>query len=154
MLRILWNPKVHYRIHKRSLFVPILSQINPVQALPPNALRSVLILSSYLRLSLPSGLLPTGVLTKAPYAILLTPDHVMLLDLITWIFGEEYIPWSSSLRSFRQSPVTLSLLGPNLFLSTLFSNSLSLCSSLNFGDQVSHSHTTTRKIIVQCLRKY
>jgi hypothetical protein len=39
-------------------------------------------------------------------------------------------------------------LGPNILLSTLFSNTIGLCSSLNVRDQLSHPHKTTGKIIV------
>jgi hypothetical protein len=46
------------------------------------------------------------------------------------------------------SPFTSSLFGPNIPLSTLFSNTLSLRSSLNVRDQVSHPYRTTGKIIV------
>jgi hypothetical protein len=40
--------------------------------------------------------------------------------------GEEYKLWSSSLCTFLQSPVTPSILGPHIPLSTLFSNTLTL----------------------------
>jgi hypothetical protein len=43
---------------------------------------------------------------------------------------------------------TGALVGSNIFLSTLFSNPLSLCSSLNVRDEVSHQYRTTGKIIV------
>jgi hypothetical protein len=56
---ILWNPKVHYRDHNSSPIIPILRPINPVHA-KENDLRSILILSSHLRLRLPSGLFPSG----------------------------------------------------------------------------------------------
>jgi hypothetical protein len=59
--------------------------------------------------------------------------------------------WSCSLlvRSFIHSPVTSSLLGPNVLLNSLFSNTLSLRSSLNVSYQVSHPYKTTDKIIFQ-----
>jgi hypothetical protein len=50
--------------------------------------------------------------------------------------------------SFMQSPVTSSLFGPNILLSTLFSNTLNLCSSLKVRGQVAHPYRTTGKIIV------
>jgi hypothetical protein len=69
-----------------------------------------------------------------------------LIILIT--LGEEFKLWSSSLRSFLQPSITSSPLGPNIFFSTLFSNTVSLCSSLNVSDQVSYPYRTTEKLQV------
>ena len=67
------------------------------------------------------------------------PTHLILNDFITRkTFGEQYRSLSCPFFRFLQSPVTTSLLGPNIFLSILFSNTLSLSSSLNVSDQVSH----------------
>jgi hypothetical protein len=64
--------------------------------------------------------------------------------------GEEYKSLSFSLFSFLHPPVTLSLLGRNILLNTLFSDTLSLCSTLSVSN-LSHLHKTVGKIIVLCI---
>jgi hypothetical protein len=150
---ILWNPKVHYRVYTISRSVLILSQINPVHT-TPSYLRSILI-STHLRLGLPSGLFPSSFPTNILHAFLFSQiratclAHRILFDFTNLtILGEKYKLWSSSLCSFLQPPVTSSLFGPNILLNTLFSDTLSLCSSLNVRRQVPHPYRTTGKIIV------
>ena len=65
--RISRNSKVHYRTHKRPPPVSILGQPNPVHNPHPTSWRSILILSTHLRLGLPSGLFPSGFPTKTLY---------------------------------------------------------------------------------------
>ena len=128
----------------RHLF---LSWASPIQSIFPHHTfwRSILILSTHLCLGLPSGLPPSGFPTKSLYTPLSSPiratcpAHLILLDFITrTILGEEYNSFSSSLCSLLHSPITSSLLGPNIPLNTMFSNTLRSLSSRNVNDQVSH----------------
>jgi hypothetical protein len=75
------------------------------------------------------------------------PSHSSRFDPHT-ILGKEYRLLSSSLCNFLHSPVTSSLLGPNTFLSTLFSNTLNLRLCLSVSDQVSHQYKTTGNITI------
>jgi hypothetical protein len=70
--QLLWNPKVNCRLHKSPPLVPILSQIDPVHT-TLSYLRPILMLSSLLRLDLPSGLLPSGFHMKPLYGFLFLP---------------------------------------------------------------------------------
>jgi hypothetical protein len=89
---------------------PILTQIKLTTSSQPISLRTTLILCSYLRLGLPSIFLRIR-------------------------FGV-YKSLSQSQRYFLQRPVNSSLVGTNFSVSTLLSNTLSLCSSLNMTHYV------------------
>ena len=128
-------------------------QCNPCSH--PTSWKPILFLSSLLNLDLPRGLFPSSFLAKTLYAPLLSliratcPDHLILLDLIIRImFGLQYRLLSSSLWTFLHFSVTSSILGTNILLSTLLSNTLSLRPSLNMSDQVSHPYKPAFKIIV------
>jgi hypothetical protein len=102
-----------------------------------------------------SGLFPSSFPTKILYTFFSSPmratcsAHLILLYLIClMIFGDKHKLWSSSLCNLLHSSVTLSLLGLNILLRTLFSNTLSLCSSLSVRDQVSHPHKTCRIMVL------
>ena len=134
-----------------------LSLASSIQSIPPHStsLRSSLIWTSHLRLGLPSGLLPSGFPIKTLYTTLFSPiratcpAYLILHECTTRTkLSEQYRSLNSSLYSLIHSPVTTSLLGPNNLLNTLLSNTVSLRSSLNVSDQVSHPCKTTSKIIV------
>ena len=65
--RISRNPKVHYRTH--TVHRLSLSWTSPIQSIypHPNSWRSSLIVSTHLRLGLPSGLFPSSFTTKTLY---------------------------------------------------------------------------------------
>lgn len=107
--------------------------------------------------SLQSALFPSRFRTKILYAFLfsskhaLCPAYLSLHDLITRImFGDKYKSESSSQCNFLRSSVASSALDPNIFLTTLLSNTVSLSPSLNTRDHVSQPHRKTGEIIETC----
>ena len=147
--RILWKPKVHYRINKSPPPVP-LSWATSVQSMSPSQFLKIhnnIILSSTHGCSMWS--FTSGFTTKALRADLHYPiratchAHLIVLYLTTLIiFGEKYRSWGS----FLHSPFTSSFLDPNTFLITQLSNGLRLRSSFNVSYRVSHPYKKQAKL--------
>ena len=76
---------------------PILSRINPIPRMMPISLRSILILSSHLRLGLPKGLCPVGVPVKTFYSDYMNCPSQSSRKIILNISGERYKLLSSLL---------------------------------------------------------
>ena len=106
-----------------------LSSASSIQLILPHSTSggSIFILSSHLRLGLPSGFFTTSFPTKTLYTPILSPINVtwpallILLDIIT--------------RS-------------NILLNSLFLKTFSLRSTHNVSEQVSHPYKTTGKVII------
>jgi hypothetical protein len=104
------------------------------------------LISFHLRLGLPSGLFPSEFPTKTLYTPLSSPST---LHARPSHFSRFYHPHNIGsgvqimkllIMKFSALPCYLVLLGPNIVLNTLFSNTLSLCPSLMSATKF-HTHT-------------
>ena len=147
ILRILCNSKVHSRSYKYRPPAPILSQLDPLHT--PT--------SHFLKIHLNIFLLSTPESTKCSFSVRSSHQNTVYVSPLphtcymprTSLSSRFYHPnntgWGaqsviSSLCIFLHS-----LLGPNILLSTLFSNTLNPSATLKVSNQVSK---TTGKIIV------
>jgi hypothetical protein len=112
ILRLLWNPKDHFRIHKHPPLVPMLRHEFSPQFPTLFPIRSILILSSHLTLCIRSGLFPSVFPTKCSYAFLVCPmcstfpAHLIFSHLITLIMHNRntFESRTTSTNSMEQSP--------------------------------------------------
>ena len=150
--RNLWNPKLHYRFYQCPPPVPNLSQISPVHAPQSHFLK----IHFNIILQSRPGFAEWTLSFRFPHQNpVCTPSHPHTCYIPRPLHSSRFdhpknIGWGVqiiklSLRSFLHSPVTSSLLGPNILLSALFLNTRIIPSPLSVSDKVSHPYKTKGK---------
>jgi hypothetical protein len=125
---ILWNPKLHYHVHKSPPLDSALNQINPVHLLP-----------SYF--------------SKTRFNMFFPCTPMSALQVFWLNFWMHFSSVSCMLHDPHISGYEAShcaifcRLSPNILLGNMFSCTPNIFSSLNEWDQVSHPYKTTCKII-------
>jgi hypothetical protein len=152
---ILCNTKVHYRIHKGLSLVPILSHINPIHTIPSYLSKIHFNIVHHLHLGLPSGLFPSGLFPPISYMHSSSPPHscyMFCLSYPPWLYHSNYTLRRVQLMNLPivqfSPPSCQYIFHPNILLSVLISNTLSICSSLNVREKVSHPIKIIGKIII------
>jgi len=133
-----------------------LSWASSIQSIPPQptSWRSILILSSYPRLGLPSGLFPSGFPTKTLYMPLLSPYalHVPPISFFSILSPEQYGVICTENKALRyvvfSTPLSPCPSYDQIFHATPYSKIPSLQSSFNVSDQVSHLFKTGKIIFL------
>jgi hypothetical protein len=107
-----------------------------------HAIMSILILFYHLNLALSNGLYSSELRTNTSYELLMFPmrttwpAHLIILQVNPVITCDErYNVCSSTLHSSLQPPVTSSLLGTDILLNTLISNTVTVCCFIRMRDK-------------------
>jgi len=134
-----------YHVHNSLPQIPI--QSRPSE---PISQRSILLLSSQsYNWSLPFSLFNIDFFTHFSFPPCMLHSHV-ILDLVTLIiFGKAYMKLLIMQSSPAPPPITFTHLGPNILLSTMFSNTLNLQSSLSMTKF--HTHTKQQVKLRFCI---
>ena len=132
---ILCSPKFQYPVHKILPLVLIMSQINQVHSVSSVSRSSNWCLYFMFPHQNSSCILLLLHTCHVPHL-----PHASPISSFSIIFGEQYKSWSF-LCSSLLPPVTSFFFGPNVFLRTLFVNTLSLCFALLLLLPQGPSHT-------------